>query len=74
MGKSAFKYIGICMGIYLALSFIEVYLLKPLIKYIGSNYWTYFTVYTIALIIVNPIITYILANLCGFKKSKSKGY
>ena len=60
MGKQSFKYIGLCMGIYLCLSAIEIFLCKPLVDFIGTGFWTHMLVYSCLLLIANPIATYFI--------------
>lgn len=62
MGKYTLKYIGLCMGIYLALSGIEIFLLRPLIDFIGTEFVTHLIVYNVLLLIVNPLVVYIVAG------------
>ena len=61
MGKLAFKYILLCMGIYLGLSLIEV-LLKPLLNMIDDSFTTSLIVYNVFLLVVNPIATKLIVS------------
>lgn len=72
MGKQSFKYILLCIGIYLALSGIEI-LIKPLIEMIDSSFWAIMIIYNVLLLIVNPIATYFIVNKCfKFKSDEIK--
>lgn len=62
MGKQTFKYIGFCLGIYLLLSAIEIFLFRPLVDFIGTSFWTYFVVYNVFLILLNPLLTKLIVN------------
>ena len=63
MGEQTFKYILLCIGIYGALSGIEI-LIKPLIEMIDSSFWTIMIVYNVLLLVINPIATYFIVNKC----------
>lgn len=52
------KYTLLCMGVYLLLCLIEVFVLKPLVDFINDSFLTYFVVYNIFFILINPILTY----------------
>ena len=57
MNKTMLKYMLLCMCIFLSLSVIEIFLLKPLFDFITTNYWGHFIIYLILLLIVNPLLT-----------------
>lgn len=61
MGKYAFKYILLCMAIYLGLSLVEV-LLKPLLNMIDDSFTTSLIVYNVFLLIVNPVATKLIVT------------
>jgi len=63
MHKSFISYLGLYMAIFLALSTIEVFLLKPLVDFIGTSFWTHIVVYSLMFIIVNPILCKLIGNL-----------
>lgn len=71
MGKYTFKYILMCMGIYLALSTIEIFAFKPLINLIDTRFTTHLIVYNVFLLIVNPIVTKLIVSKL-FKMDESK--
>ena len=62
MGKQALKYIPLCVGIYLCLSVIEIFLFKPLINLIDTRFTTHLIVYNVFLLIVNPIVTKLVVD------------
>lgn len=61
--KQYLEYLLIVIGVYLLISFIEAYLLRPAISLVGTTFSTYFITYNILLLIVNPIVTKIIADL-----------
>ena len=61
MGKQTFKYILMCMAIYLGLSGLEI-LLKPLINLIDDKITTSLIVYNVFLLIINPIATKLIIS------------
>lgn len=61
--KIAFEYVMINIGIYLFISFIEAYPLKPLIDNIGTSFLITMVSYNVLLLIVNPLITKIIADI-----------
>lgn len=68
MGKQTIKYIGLCMLIFLVLSVIEIFLLRPLIDFIGTDFWTHFIVYNVFLLLINPFATkYAINKFFDFK-------
>jgi len=75
MKKKVFLYIPIYMGIFLILSFIEIFLLKPFIDFFGNNFWRNFIVYTLIMLLINPILCKILGDLIkiDFDEDDSKG-
>lgn len=70
MGKQAFKYILVCMGIYLGISAIEIFLLESLVDFISTKFWIHFIVYIILLLVVNPILTRIISDKIGFESDE----
>ena len=62
MGKQALKYVPLCVGIYLCLSAIEIFLFKPLINLIDTRFTTHLIVYNVFLLIVNPIVTKLVVD------------
>ena len=60
MGKQTIKYIGLCIGIYLCLSVVEIFLLRPLVDFIGTGFWTHMIVYCVLLLVINPVSTYFI--------------
>lgn len=62
MGKQTFKYIGLCMAIYLSMSVVEIFLCKPFIDFIGTGFWTHMVVYCVLLLLVNPVVTYFVID------------
>ncbi|MBQ6334087.1 MAG: hypothetical protein IJI46_03330 [Erysipelotrichaceae bacterium] len=73
MGKDTFKYLGVCMGIYLALAAIEFFLLRPLVDFFGTGVYTPLIVYLIILVLVDPILTRMISDLMGFKELNKDG-
>lgn len=71
MGKQAFKYVPLCMGIYLVLAAIEIFLLKYLIDLITVKFIYHVIIYNVLLFIANPIATYfIVEKLFKFKSGQ----
>lgn len=62
MGKQGFKYVPLCMGIYLVLSAIEIFAFKPLINLITVSFISHVIIYNVFLLIINPLVTYLLVN------------
>ncbi|MBR4421823.1 MAG: hypothetical protein IKS69_04750 [Erysipelotrichaceae bacterium] len=63
MDKKTIPYILLCTGLYLIVSAIEFFPLKPLIDFLGTGYKIHLIVYLILLLIVNPIIVHYLSDL-----------
>lgn len=66
MGKQMFKYVLVCMGTYMSMAAVEIFLLKPLVDFFGTDFWTHLLVYAILLLVVNPVITKIITNKIDF--------
>ena len=62
MGKQGFKYILLCIGIYLCMSAIEIFLLKPLINLIDTRFITHLIIYNVFLLLVNPIVVKLIID------------
>lgn len=54
------------MGIYLALSIVEILLLKPLIDFISTNFMFHLGFYIACLFIINPLVTWLIGKLLPF--------
>ena len=68
MGKKTFPYILLCTGLYLILSAIEIFLLKPLVDFLGTGYRIHLVVNLILLLIVNPFLVRFLSDLSKLAK------
>ena len=62
MGKQGFKYILLCIGIYLCMSAIEIFLFKPLINLIDTRFITHLIIYNVFLLLVNPIVVKLIID------------
>ena len=73
MDKKAFKYIGLCMGVYLGMTIIEALICNLVLGLITDTYWIYLIVYGVILLIINPIATYLIVDMIdpGFKKQSA---
>lgn len=60
MGKQTFKYILLCMGLYLALATFEIFLLRFAIELITQKFVAILIIYNVLLLIVNPIVVKII--------------
>jgi len=61
MGKQTFKYILLCMGFYLVLAALQIFVVKPIINYFfDPGFWNYMIIYNVLLLLVNPIIVYLI--------------
>ncbi len=58
------------MFIYMALGFIEFFMLNNLFDIFTSRYLYHEIMMVVCLIVINPIITYILVNLIPLKPKK----
>ena len=56
------KYTLLCMGIYLSLVTVEIFLLSPLADFFGSSYRSHLIFYLILLLLIDPVITRILSE------------
>lgn len=71
MGKQTFKYILLCIGIYLCLSAIEIFLFKPLINLIDTRFIIHVIIYNVFLLVVNPIaVKLIIDKFFNFKSDE----
>lgn len=67
MGKQGLKYVPLCMGLYLALTAIEIFAFKPLINLITVSFINLVIIYNVFLLLINPIATYFIAEkICKF--------
>lgn len=66
MGKQTLKYICTCIGIYLLLFVIEIFVLKNLIDFIGSDFKTYLIIYNVFLFAINPIVSWMIVKKLDF--------
>ena len=66
MGKNTFKYILFCMGTFLTLTIIEIFLMKPLFDFISDTFWGSFWIYTIIILAVNPVLTKMISDKIDF--------
>ena len=66
MGKNTFRYILFCMGTFLLLTLIEIFLMKPLFDFISDTFWGSLWIYTAVILIVNPLIVRLLSNRIDF--------
>ena len=64
MGKQSFKYVLICMGIYLGLTLVEVFLIKLLIDLITSSYVANVIIYNVFLLVINPLAVKLIVDKC----------
>lgn len=62
MGKQGFKYVPLCIGIYLVLAAIEIFLFKPLINLVTTKFLYHVIIYNVFLLIANPIVTKLLVE------------
>lgn len=62
MTKRAFRYLFLCMGIYLALAAIEIFLLRPLVDMISTKFWWQLLIYSVLLLLVDPFVTAFIAD------------
>lgn len=73
MGKKAFAYVGVCMGIFLGLTAAEFFVFDPLLDFISQGFWGHFIMYMILLLIINPLLTRKLADLFKFEEKNEEG-
>ena len=62
MKKKMFRYLLICMGIYLTLTVIEIFPLRPLVDMITMNFWGRMAIYLILFLIVDPLAMRFIAD------------
>lgn len=68
------KYTLLCMGVYLLLCLIEVFVLKPLVDFINDGYLTYFVVYNVFFLLINPVLTYFIYERLPLSYGKRKKF
>lgn len=73
MGKDAFKYIGICMPIYLALVLSGFFLLDPLIDFFFAGFWKHLYVHLFLLLVIDPLLTSYLAGRFHWPQVENNG-
>ena len=73
MGKDSFKYIALCIGIYLSLALIIFYPLAPLLDFFGFGFKGRLVLHLIFLLIINPILTWFIADRFRFKENTDEG-
>ena len=64
MGKDSFKYVLICMGIYLGFAIVEIFLIKLLIDLITTNFIAHMLIYNVLLLVVNPLAVKLIVDKC----------
>ena len=74
MGKDTFKYIGICMGIYLSLAAVGLLLLNIVSDLFPSGVYTPLILQLIYLLIIDPLLTRYLSDRLGFKELNNGDY
>ena len=57
MGKDTFRYIGLCMLIYLSIACLQIFFLDPLIDFIFLGFWEHLIVHVILLLTAIPLLT-----------------
>lgn len=62
MGKQGLKYVLLCIGIYLLLSTIEIFVFKPLINLVTVSFINHVIIYNVFLLLINPFATYLIVN------------
>ena len=62
MKKKMFRYFLICVGTYLILAAVEIFLLGPLVDMITVKFWGRFAIYCVLLLIVDPLIMRFVAD------------
>ena len=64
--KDGFVFTLEIMGIYLGLSTIEIFILRPLIDFMSTNFMFHLGFYMACLLIINPIVTWLIGKLLPF--------
>ena len=64
--KDCLLYILINIVIFLGLSGIEFFVLKPLVDFISTSFWLHLCFYIGCLIIVNPLILILIGKILPF--------
>ena len=62
MGKDTFRYIGLCMALYLTMAAIEYFLMGPLADFISQDYRVHLIAYLLCLLLINPALTRSIAD------------
>ncbi len=73
MGKDTFKYVGVCMLIYLSLALSGFFLLDPLIDFVFRGFWKHFYVHLFLLLVIDPLLTYYLAGRFHWTQNENNG-
>ena len=64
--KDAFLFTIEIMGVYLALSAVEILLLKSLIDFVSTSFMFHLGFYVVCLFIINPLLTWLIGKLLPF--------
>ncbi|MBQ1483477.1 MAG: hypothetical protein IIZ28_07910 [Erysipelotrichaceae bacterium] len=63
MGKDTFRYIGLCMLIYLSIAAVQIFFLDPVIDLAVQGFFPHLYVHIALLLIFDPILTaYLLSK------------
>lgn len=69
MGKQTFKYIFTCVGIYLLLFLLEIFLLRPLVEFVGDSFKILVISYNLFLFILNPLVLWFIIKKINYKSN-----
>lgn len=70
MGKDTFRYIGLCLLIYLGIALIQIFFGDILIDFVFRGFWSHLYVHIFLLLFIDPVLTGFL--LSRFKWHSSK--
>ena len=73
MGKDAWKYTAVCIGIYLGLALMMFYPLAPLVDFFASGFKMRVLAYLIFLLVIDPALTWFLADRFRFRENEDEG-
>ncbi len=62
----ALKYTAICFAVYLALAFLEIFVLRHVLDMLSDDYLIRIAVLLVCLFLVNPLVTYRISEKLPF--------
>lgn len=71
--RNNFVYFGLCLGIYLSLAVIEIFIFEALINMITTHFFYKVIIYSVIFLLINPFLTKFLTDKYKFSiKSDDK--